>query len=233
MNRLKELAKRVPLVNGAAGGVHRAVMSYAKGVQRQRREAELRRIPQTKFREENVSGCELVLDREQLLRRLPSGGLVAELGVDSGDFSEQILKVTSPRTLVLVDIWGTDRYGTDKFEAVQARFQGPMGQGQVSILRRMSIEAAAEFPDGHFDWVYIDTDHLYPTTRDELAAWAPKVKAEGFIAGHDYAMGNWETGYTYGVVQAVTEFCVRQNWRLSHLTADFTENYSFAITRLR
>jgi len=42
------------------------------------------------------------------------------------------------------------------------------GAGQVHIHRQTSIQAAANFADGYVDWIYIDTDHSYETTAQEL-----------------------------------------------------------------
>ncbi|MEL7133356.1 MAG: class I SAM-dependent methyltransferase, partial [Pseudomonadota bacterium] len=70
------------------------------------------------------------------------------------------------------------------------------------------------------------------TTLSELYAYAPKVKLGGLIAGHDYTMGNWITGYKYGVIEAVVEFCVKENWGIAFLTASSNESNSFAIKRI-
>ena len=60
-----------------------------------------------------------------------------------------------------------------------------------------------------------------------------KLKVDGFILGHDYVMGNWMKSGKYGVIEAVAEFCVNRNWKLIYWTADFTENNSFAIQRIK
>jgi hypothetical protein len=190
-------------------------------------------LPRTRLQPIHVEGSELVLNRAQLLKRMPRNGIVAELGVDQGSFSRRILEMTGAQRLILVDIWGTDRYGDAKFEDVRAKFATEIAAGRVAIHRKTSTDAAQDFPDGHFDWIYIDTDHSYATTKAELELWAPKVKATGFMAGHDYVQGNWRKRVKYGVVEAVAEFCVQSRWRLSHVTADHTENNSFAITRIR
>lgn len=82
------------------------------------------------------------------------------------------------------------------------------------------------------DWIYIDTDHSYETTRDELRLYASKVKDGGIIAGHDYVKGNWITTYRYGVIEAVHEFCVGNDWELIYLTAEPLESQSFAIRKV-
>lgn len=96
----------------------------------------------------------------------------------------------------------------------------------------MSTEAAQDFEDGYFDWIYIDTDHSYETTRDELELYAPKMKPGGIIAGHDYKIGNWISMYRYGVIEAVHEFCVKHNWELIYLTVEPSESQSFANRKI-
>ena len=180
----------------------------------------------------HVENCELVADRTELLKRLPKNGVVAELGVDQGEFSARILEYCAPEKVTLVDLWGTRRYGEKKALGVQEKFKTEISSGKMEIVRSTSIAAAAQFENEMFDWVYIDTDHSYKTTKEELSCWAPKVKKTGFLAGHDHVMGNWKKRYKYGVIEAVQEFCISDNWRYSFLTADYTENNSFAISRI-
>lgn len=195
------------------------------------REARVNELPRVRLAEKHMRNCQLVLDRERLLDRLPHWGTVAELGVDRGDFSERILARARPGTLHLVDLWNTDRYHDGLFAQTRARFADPIDRGQVQIHRKSSLDAAGDFADAHFDWIYIDTDHSYETTARELRLYAPKVRPDGLIAGHDYVMGNWVSSYRYGVIEAVHEFCVEQDWELAFLTVDQTESPSFAIRR--
>ena len=60
-----------------------------------------------------------------------------------------------------------------------------------------SLEAATRFDSGSCDLVMLDASHDYDSIRDDIAAWWPKVKQRGVLAGDDYA---WP-----GVQQAVTE----------------------------
>ena len=57
----------------------------------------------------------------------------------------------------------------------------------VKIIKEWSIPAALQFPDEYFDFVYIDGDHSYTAVLQDLKAWGPKVKAGGFLGGHDYS----------------------------------------------
>lgn len=55
------------------------------------------------------------------------------------------------------------------------------------ILTEDSATAAARFPDGSLDLVFIDADHQYDAVLRDLEAWWPKIAPTGRIAGHDYS----------------------------------------------
>jgi SAM-dependent methyltransferase len=157
--------------------------------------------------------------RTFVLRRLPKGSVCAEIGVFQGEFSQQILDKTRPRKLHLIDPWryqpGPDYsaswYGGDShdqrfmdavYEEVCRRFQPQITSEVVQIHRKPSAEAAADFPENHFDWIYVDGDHHYEAVLQDLSAYRPKVKPGGYVAGDDYGSGGWWKG---GVKRAVDE----------------------------
>ena len=193
---------------------------------------QLEAIPRYKLTSRHTDGGQIVANRSELVKKLPANAVVAELGADQGEFSSVILNSANPKKLHIIDSWHTERYSDAKAIGVSQLFHKQIETGQVAITRALSVTAAEQFDDNYFDWIYIDTDHSYETTIAELFAYERTVKAGGFICGHDYVLENWLTGYKYGVVEAVAEFCVSRNWRLMYLTADFTENNSFAICRL-
>jgi len=197
-----------------------------------RKRAKEARLPETSFLDEHLENCRLLVDRRELLEQMPRDAVVAEIGVDNGYFSQEILSVTQPGVLHLIDVWHTERFHEGKFDRVMHEFAEERRTGVVRIHRKLSLDAAQDFPDNYFDWVYIDTDHSYETTRQELEYYAPKMKANGIIAGHDYVKGNWLSGHRYGVIEAVQEFCVTSGWGLIFLTAETRENPSFAIRKL-
>jgi predicted O-methyltransferase YrrM len=170
--------------------------------------------------------------RIEMLEYLPKGGIVAEIGVDKGDFSAEILRVAKPSKLHLVDVWSSKRYHEGLQKVVEAKFASEIASGTVEINKGLSTEAVTQFPDDYFDWIYIDTDHMYATTRDELALYAPKVKPGGIIAGHDFIIGNWASLVRYGVQEAVYEFCCRNDWELRYMTMENAGFPSFAIQRI-
>src|SRR6056300_331581 len=189
-------------------------------------------IPRFQLKERNVKNCKLLLNRDELISLIPKNSIIAELGVDKGDFSKKLLDVVNPKLLYLVDMWGPNRYGNDKADLINDKFKSQIENESIKVFRSDSITAAENFQTSYFDFIYIDTDHSYETTIKELRAWKTKIKDDGIIAGHDYMMGNWLKTLRYGVIEAVHQFCIEDNWQLIYLTADQTENLSFAIKRI-
>lgn len=139
--------------------------------------------------------------RESLVASLPHHGVVAEIGVEKGDFANEILIRNQPTQLHLIDCWEHQSeaiYGDDpcnvpneaqqeNYKFVLRRFAGDL---RVHIYREFSVPAAARFPDEFFDWVYIDANHLQ--MAHDLASWWPKVTRGGWLVGHDYCvLGNF------------------------------------------
>jgi hypothetical protein len=189
-------------------------------------------VPIYEFAAKHIRDLQVLPHRRALLEQLPKGGVVAEIGVDRGDFSEQILRVTAPAKLHLIDAWSSKRYHQGLQEFVEDRFAAGVAQGIVEINKGLSTQMAAHFPDAYFDWIYIDTDHGYTVTRDELALYAPKVKPAGIIAGHDFVVGNWARFLRYGVREAVYEFCCLNDWEMRWMTMENGGLPSFAIKRI-
>lgn len=135
-----------------------------------------------------------LLDRNTLIGSLPHGGIGAEIGVDVGLFSEVILERNQPRELWLVDCWHHLPDSSDPANAIEAVQEGKYQEvlkrfadrDEVEILREWSVVAAAKFPDGYFDWVFIDADHR--AVEKDLVAWWPKIKSGGFCTGHDFCI---------------------------------------------
>jgi predicted O-methyltransferase YrrM len=63
-----------------------------------------------------------------------------------------------------------------------------------------SVRAVRLFHDGTVDFCFIDGSHDYQSVLRDIAAWWPKIRIGGSLAGHDYT-ARWP-----GVGQAVNEF---------------------------
>lgn len=198
----------------------------------QRMRGKVEGAPCVDLPERHICHARLLPDRKSMLELLPKGGHVVEAGVAGGDFSAEILARNRPASLTLIDLWDTERYSQEMLASVTERFADQMAAGQVKIERGFSTHVAKSIEDSSLDWVYIDTDHTYPTTRDELMLFSRKVRPGGILAGHDYVSGNWESLLPYGVISAVHEFCLRENWEIIYLTVEQRVPRSFAIRRI-
>ena len=191
-----------------------------------------RQIPQYELQEQHFSHLKAVANREALLALLPKNGVVAELGVNEGDFSASILEMAGPAKLHLLDTWGLKPEEREKQRRVEQKFAAAITAGQVQLHVGRSTDIADHFEIGYFDWIYIDTDHSYATTKAELEKYAPKMKVGGIMAGHDFIVGNWNGSVKYGVIEAVYEFCILNDWEMIYLTMAQPEYPSFAIRRI-
>lgn len=59
----------------------------------------------------------------------------------------------------------------------------------LTVHRCLSVDAAAAFADQAADFVFIDAAHSFDAVSRDLAAWWPKLRPGGLIAGHDYTHG--------------------------------------------
>lgn len=221
------------LVKKLTDSIFSRIQKHYKNKFRREREKKEKQLPNVSLSRRHVEKCEVLPDRSALLCELANHGVVAEIGVAKGDFSSKILSKTDPDTLHLIDVWDSERYHQGLHDTVQSRFDTEIEEGTVEVHKSRSTEAADLFPANYFDWIYIDTNHSYETTRNELHQFAPKIKNGGLISGHDYRMGNYETSVRYGVIEAVHEFCVNNEWRLEFLTAETPfDSASFAIEKM-
>jgi predicted O-methyltransferase YrrM len=79
----------------------------------------------------------------------------------------------------------------------------------IKPIRKSSTQAAKEFADEYFDFIFIDAAHDYESVKQDLEAWFPKLKKGGIFAGHDYhpfwgtykAVNEWSKNYNKQVSQ--------------------------------
>ena len=159
-----------------------------------------------------------------MLNALPKHASVAEIGVERGLFSVDIIKHCEPSSLTLVDSWTTESI----WEECQANLSGK----DVEFVKAMSFDYLARAEANSLDWVYIDTDHTYSTTKKELELAAKCVKSNGYICGHDYTAVGYDGLRKYGVVEAVNEFCVNQGYEFAYLTSETDRHLSYAIKKI-
>jgi len=156
---------------------------------------------------------------QEILTRLEGKSRVAgaEIGVFAADLSARLL-ARPDLSLVMVDSWegggsayegdsgdwhaGLSQEQQDAYQAL-ARQRVVFAGDRAHVMAQRSEAAAASIADGFLDFVFIDADHSYEGCARDIAAWWPKVKAGGFIGGHDYENDGFPK---FGVKRAVDEF---------------------------
>ena len=182
---------------------------------------------------DNVKNSRVLSNRESLIKKMPSSGIVAEIGVNKGKFSETILQLNNPEKLHLIDGWGSSRYNMNVEEHVRKRFAEQIEKNIVEINKGFSTNVLKNFSDCYFDWVYIDSDHGYKVTIEELNLLDEKVKKSGVIAGHDYCSRSRNKARKYGVIEAVHEFCMEKDYEFIFITLETNGHNSFAIKKIQ
>jgi len=153
---------------------------------------------------------------------------LCEIGVRRGINFSNLIKC-KPKLAVAVDCWeevpGKPEYNDlgESQQQLDGEYNSFMMEfgvlPNVRVVREFSIEAAKMFPDGYFDFVYIDAAHTYEEVLLDCKAWYPKIKKNGILAGHDYFPDEriWR-GLPCGVYQAVNEFVKEKRMKVDHIT---------------
>lgn len=123
----------------------------------------------------------------------------AELGVLRGENFMRLLDMCPDLSMTGVDMWrplpddvldrpGGRNYADHDLDGYYGALSEQVKRygDRATLIRASTVEAAAMFPDGHFDFVFIDADHSAEGVSADILAWGPKVAAHGWIAGHDY-----------------------------------------------
>lgn len=146
---------------------------------------------------------------DRIAPSLPNPALVVEVGVFCGRsflfLAERLRQLGHGRETRLVGIDAeSDKqqlHGHAKLKEHVATMRALYEPVSVELVLRDSLEAALALLPESVDLVFHDADHEEGPLRAELAAYLPKVKPGGLIAGHDYNPV-WKTQWP-GVKRAV------------------------------
>lgn len=194
--------------------------------------------------QEHLRDARLFATRDDMLAAMPvtPGGIIAEIGVAHGDFSEKILNVLRPRTLVAFDVFEMHTYkeswgvptevllkGMTHPEYYRSRFAGR--SESVVVEQGRSIDMVARYPDNHFDMIYVDAQHDYDGVKADTKLAAAKVKRDGVLIFNDYTLFDPFGGGHYGVVQAVNELVVATDWKVIGFALNYSMFCDIAVKR--
>ena len=161
--------------------------------------------------------------RGAALESFVRGGVVAEVGTQTGAFARQILDVCRPEALHLFDL---------EFETLGARHPDVATDGRVVLHRGDSSAALAALPDASFDWLYIDGDHSLPGVRRDVEQAVRKVKPTGTLVFNDYTLWSALECVDYGVVPAANELLCSGEWTIVYFALHPLMYCDLAIARV-
>ena len=173
----------------------------------------------------------LFANREDLISAMTSveGGVIAEVGVAHGLFSEYLLNELRPRKFVAFDIFNMHEWDTYCNVPTNILFNN---MTHLDYYRRKFAErgsqvvievggsnlSLAKYPDKSFDLIYIDADHSYEGVKQDANLAKEKIVDNGVIVFNDYVGFNFFEGEHYGVIRAVNELIINSDWRVCGLS---------------
>jgi len=120
----------------------------------------------------------------------------AEIGIESGKYSAVLLYENPFLKLHLIDPLvpyqgyreHVSKEKMDGFynEVLKVKEHWEEFGREVVIHRKFSLDAVKDFDDESLDFVYIDGNHDFQNTTNDIVEWSKKVRKGGIIAGHDF-----------------------------------------------
>jgi predicted O-methyltransferase YrrM len=117
--------------------------------------------------------------------------VIVEVGVEAGLYTEVLCRANPEAKVYGVDPWlaykGYREYVTQsKIDTFYEEAKQRVAPYNCELIRKRSMEALADFPDGSIDAVFIDGNHQYEFVAQDIGFWARKVRSSGIVSGHDY-----------------------------------------------
>jgi hypothetical protein len=141
-----------------------------------------------------------------LINSIPHGGKFAECGAWLGKSSSYLCDAIAQHrpdiTPYIIDSWQASEDETEMLKLVASSdvyqtFLENMGDRKFTPIKNLSIDAAKQFDNDSLDVIFIDMCHTYDCVKEDIESWYPKLKLNGYMAGHDFSNS--------GVNQAVYE----------------------------
>ena len=127
----------------------------------------------------------------ELASKLLPGSILVEIGTGAGRVTAVLADAVAGKGSILhtIDNYSQNEkyesYGNWNLENTKKWMQKLNVGGHVNYIVGDSVEAGKTFK-GPVDFIYLDGAHRYKDVCADIAAWLPRVKNGGIIAGHDF-----------------------------------------------
>lgn len=123
-----------------------------------------------------------------LQAKIPDDGIFVEVGASLGKSSSFLCDAAKDRIKIsIVDTWKVSKNELKKSQrstSIYKIFLENMGDRKFTPIKKESTKASKTFKDESCDVVFINTNGLNKSIKEDLIHWFPKVKEGGYLAGH-------------------------------------------------
>jgi Methyltransferase domain len=146
----------------------------------------------------------------------------AEIGVQRGRYSQALCDRIPGLDLMSIDPWVPFHLiSAEKQEKCYAEAVERLTPYGVKIIKKPSMEAVKDVPDGSLDFVYIDGDHSFDGAMLDMIYWTPKVRLGGIVAGHDYIVA-----HQCSVIHAVDAYTRAHNISQVYVLSEYGDHHA-------
>ena len=168
---------------------------------------------------------------------------ILEIGVFKGEFLEYLVKECNIGSIDAVDLFeGTTCSGDQDGNNVVYYDVGTSyleltekykDMNNIRVIKSNSRTFLQNQQDNTYDIIYIDGDHSYEGSKNDLINGYNKIKNGGYIMGHDYDMNmnKAKHHYNFGIKQSVDEFCINYKQIIISKAMDGCVSYCIHINK--
>jgi predicted O-methyltransferase YrrM len=137
-----------------------------------------------------------IMSRREICKLLESimARVVVEIGVREGNFAMLLLKKCNVVKYYGIDPWRHQSNYKDElnspndthahlYKRTELELGGKFGN-RVTLIRKLSSEAASQFSDASIDFIYMDGRRDYCAVLQDLELYWPKVRSGGIMSGY-------------------------------------------------
>jgi len=176
---------------------------------------------------DRIKNCVVLADRETMLRTLPQGGIVAEVGTLHGAFAKKIWEIVNPDEFHIFD------ESLDTFD--RRHFNRAIDSGRVVLHEGDSAPELAKILTTHagrFDWIYIDGDHSYGGVQKDIQQAKQLIKPDGLLIFDDYTVYSPLERMQYGVMRAVNDLILDDGFEMVAFALSTLDYHNVVVRRI-